>query len=282
MLSVRAPGSSANLGPGFDALAVAVSRGFRFAVGDADEVRPRASSLVPAPDSHPSLAAYRAAGGESKARWIGGDLPAGRGLGYSGAARVSGAYAARIEAGAQEEAARRDAFRIAAELESHADNAAASAYGGLVVTASGRVGRVSLVREPALVVWVPDASTSTARSRAQLPASVPFADAVFNVGRTALLVSALATGSIEDLRVACEDRLHQDLRLARVPASRAALAAALDAGAWGAWVSGSGPSVAAWCDPDRAEDLVAALPPDGRALILGVDHDGARVVSPGS
>ena len=85
-------------------------------------------------------------------------------------------------------------------------------------------------------------------ARRLLPEQVPFDDAVFNVGRTALLVAALAAGDVDALRAATEDRLHQDRRLARVPDSRVAMEAALGAGAWGAWLSGSGPSVAAFVD----------------------------------
>jgi homoserine kinase len=108
-----------------------------------------------------------------------------------------------------------------------------------------------------------------------LPAAVPFADAVHAVGRSALLVAALAAGALDVLRAATEDRLHQDVRLARLPTSRAALEAFLAAGAWAAWLSGSGPTVAAIV-PDG---VTAALPDDGVVLRLAVDRGGARVVA---
>ena len=102
-----------------------------------------------------------------------------------------------------------------------------------------------------------------------------FDDAVFNVGRTALLVAALAAGNVHALRTATEDRLHQDQRFARSPGSRAALEVALEAGAWCGWLSGSGPTIATLCSPEEAEALAAALPRDGRSTVLAMDLEGA-------
>ena len=104
-----------------------------------------------------------------------------------------------------------------------------------------------------MVLWVPSFTTSTDQSRTALGQPVAFEDAVFNIGRTALLVAALAAGDVDALRVATEDRLHQDVRFARSLPSHEALEAALAAGAWCGWLSGSGPSVAALCDPADAE-----------------------------
>jgi homoserine kinase len=106
---------------------------------------------------------------------------------------------------------------------------------------------------------------------------VPIADVTFNIGRTALLVAALAAGEVAALREATRDRVHQDVRLAAAPPSRAALEAALAAGAWASWLSGSGPTVAAMCPVDEAEDLAAAMPEDGHTKILRIDHAGAAI-----
>ena len=114
----------------------------------------------------------------------------------------------------------------------------------------------------AVVVWIPDRRDRDASARRLLPEQVPFDDAVFNVGRTALLVAALAAGDVDALRVATEDRLHQDRRLARARDTRIAIDAALDAGAFAAWLSGSGPSAAAFVDHGDAEPIAAALPHD--------------------
>jgi homoserine kinase len=109
---------------------------------------------------------------------------------------------------------------------------------------------------------------------------VPFGDAVFNVGRTALLVAALAAGDVDALREATEDRLHQDLRMAEAEPSRHALEAGLDAGAWCGWLSGSGPTVALLCAPGDADAIGAALPADGDVKVLGVDLEGATLNPP--
>ncbi|MBA3606643.1 MAG: hypothetical protein H0W46_11870 [Acidimicrobiia bacterium] len=108
---------------------------------------------------------------------------------------------------------------------------------------------------------------------------MPFADAAFNVGRTALLVAALAVGDVAALADATCDRLHQDVRLARAPQSRAALDAALAAGAWCGWLSGSGPSIVALCDPADATRVAAALPAGGVVKRLTIADDGATARS---
>ena len=123
------------------------------------------------------------------------------------------------------------------------------------------------------------APASSATSSAALSHSVAFADAVFNVGRTALLVAALAAGNVHALRTATEDRLHQDQRFARSPGSRAALEVALEAGAWCGWLSGSGPTIATLCSPEEAEALAVALPGDGRSTVLAMDLEGAVIAA---
>ncbi|MCZ7526246.1 MAG: hypothetical protein M5U14_07660 [Acidimicrobiia bacterium] len=169
------------------------------------------------------------------------------------------------------------AFDVARGLEGHDDNVAASLAGGVVVTAAGRVVGVPVAVEPAVVLWVPGQETVTAESRARLADPVPRDDAVFNLGRTALLVAALATGRVEALRDACADRLHQEARLRAVPGADEAIRAALEAGAWSAWLSGSGPSVAAFVEPGREDEVVAALPEGGVPRVTTVDPRGAVV-----
>jgi homoserine kinase len=106
---------------------------------------------------------------------------------------------------------------------------------------------------------------------------VALAAAAFNIGHTALLVAALVTGDRDAFGAAVADRLHQDVRLEHAPASRAALDAAIANGALGAWLSGSGPAIAALCEPGDAARIAAALPPDGRARVVPIDHSGATI-----
>jgi homoserine kinase len=233
----------------------------------------------PAEDGHPSVRAFRQLGGSGPV-WVRSPIPIGRGLGFSGSARVAGLVAALAQRDGPEfdlPDAAEEVLHVATALEGHADNIAASLFGGVVATAGGHAVRVPLGLDPRVVVWIPSSATSTDESRAALCPSVPFNDAVFNIGRATLLVAALAGGDVSALRTATEDRLHQDQRFVSAPASRRALRTALDAGAWCGWLSGSGPTIAALCAPERAADLAAALPSDGRAEVLGVDQDGAVI-----
>lgn len=272
----RVPASSANLGPGFDTLGMALSLYAEVGCGTA----PEADGVHVADEHHPATIAFRRAGGEGPL-WVRSPIPVGRGMGFSGAVRVGGLVAAHTQQHGDDpellDDARHDLLAIATELEGHADNVAASLYGGIVATAGGHAVPIRLSFDPAMVMWVPSFSTSTDESRSKMPAEVPLADVVFNLGRTALLVAALAAGDVETLRIATEDRLHQERRLDAAQPSRAALQAALDAGAWAAWLSGSGPTVAVMCAMDEAEDMAAALPADGHTKILRIDHGGATI-----
>ena len=271
---VRVPASSANLGPGFDALGAALTLHLEIGYWEEGDGHPMAV------EGHPSVQAFRSAGGIGPL-WVRSPIPMGRGLGFSGAARIGGLVAARVQTcgpGLDLAAVAGDILARATVLEGHADNVAASLHGGVVATAGGRAVQIPLAIDPAVVMWVPSFTTSTDQSRTALSPTVSFGDAVFNIGRTALLVAALAAGDIDTLRLATEDRLHQDARFARSVPSHHALTAVLDAGAWCGWLSGSGPSVAALCEPGDADRVAAAYPGGGAVKILGIDPDGAVVV----
>jgi homoserine kinase len=275
---VRVPASSANLGPGFDTLGMALSVHAEVGLGHPGDDTPDGAQAVD--EHHPAMVAFRRHGGEGSL-WVKSPIPVGRGMGFSGAVRVGGLVAAHTQRhGADPDllnGSLLELLQLATTLEGHADNVAASLYGGVVATAGGHAVRVPMSFDPAMVMWVPAFVTSTDQSRTTLPAEVPMADAVFNVGHVALLVAALAAGEVNVLREATRDRLHQDVRLAAAAPSRAALEAALAHGAWAAWLSGSGPTVAAMCAVDEAEALAAALPADGHTKIVRIDHAGAVV-----
>lgn len=274
-MTIRVPGSSANLGPGFDALGLALSTHVLLGVVGDDEAPDTAHECD---DKHPSQVAFARAGGRGRV-WISHSIPMGRGMGFSGAARIAGIVAAEAQQAAGEW--RPDdsrALEIGTALEGHADNVAASLVGGIVAVAGGKVVRIDTPLEHEIVLWVPSYTTSTSESRATLGDTVPFTDAVFNIGRTALLVAALAAGDVDALREATADRLHQDKRLARVPLSREALESGLDAGAWCGWLSGSGPTVAFMCGPSGAPAVAESLPADGSVKRLKTDNEGAVVL----
>jgi homoserine kinase len=173
--------------------------------------------------------------------------------------------------------ARLDAFRVATELEGHPDNAAASALGGLTVAVGGRAIRVPIAMQADVVVWVPGNTTSTKESRTKLAPTVSLDDAVFNISRSSLFVAAMATGDFGALAEAAQDRLHQNVRLAIVPETKRAMRAAVEAGAYASWLSGSGPTMACMVDPLRVSDVLSALPSGGVGHHLRIDVNGPVV-----
>lgn len=267
---MRAPGSSANLGPGFDVLGIAMSR-YAWASD-----QPQGDHCGP---DHIARIAYDQAGGEDEL-WFEFDLEPGRGLGFSAAARAAGAVLAKVQQGHSIEEARQLAYPVVADIEGHGDNAAPSVFGGMHVIAGDWQHRIAAPIPGQLLCWVPELETATDDSRLELPAEISRADAVFNLGRIALLVAAIYEGDLSLLRQATQDRLHQPHRLNRCPVANRAIEAALEHGAAGAWLSGSGPAVAIITDSALAGQVADGLPSEGKVLHLDVDLVGAIVVEP--
>jgi homoserine kinase len=216
------------------------------------------------------------------------DIPPARGLGGSAAALVGGAVAANDLLGRS--MAPPDLLNLVCDLDGHPDNAAPALLGGLVIGTRTPEG-VSAVRlEPEnlkAVVAVPDFAVSTTAARRALPDSVSHKDAVFNVGRSGLLLGALATGEYELLRVAMQDRLHQPYRSHLIPGLEDVIEAALSNEAYGACLSGSGPTILAFAPEEQAEKIAAAMRAafEGRSVqakawALDVDLSGALVEPP--
>lgn len=216
-------------------------------------------------------------------------IPFSRGLGSSASATVAGLVAAGALAGRPIDADR--ALVLACQAEGHADNAAAAVQGGFVVVShvDGDAHAIRLDPPSGLVaaLYIPDRPLSTTAMRAALPATVPFRDAVHNVGAAATIVAAFATGRLELLRGAMEDRLHEPYRARAVyPELPGLVAAARAAGALGAAMSGAGSSVIAFADDDELAAEVGAamarwgtehgLP--GRARLARPRSQGAFVV----
>jgi homoserine kinase len=230
---------------------------------------------------HPGHIAFRSYGGVGDV-WVRSKIPMGRGLGFSGAARVAGVVAAHAQKnGSSVEAltaARKDLLHASTQLEGHPDNVAASLVGGVTASASGEVVRLPLALDPAILAWVPETQTSTEKSRTAIATTLSLGDAVLNIGHTALLMGALASGDIEVLRIATQDRIHQDIRLANAPSSKAALEAALNTAAGCAWLSGSGPTIAVMCAKSDARQIASQLPQSGDVLELTIDQQGAVII----
>lgn len=274
-MTVRVPATSANLGPGFDVMGLALTLYTEVGIVGVDEMLDGARE---AEDTHPAQVAFIRAGGIGRV-WVRNAIPMGRGMGFSGAVRIGGAVAAEVQQqGASWSLATSNALAIGTELEGHADNVAPSLHGGVVITSENIVVQVPVALDLVFVMWVPDFTTSTNESRGKIGPNIALADAVFNISRTAMFVTALQTGNVSLLREATRDRIHQDIRLGASPACKAALDTGLAAGAWCGWLSGSGPTVALMCDPAEAERIAQSLPTDGHAKILTIDTAGATVL----
>lgn len=261
---IRVPASSANIGSGFDVMGMAVERWL-----DIEFAEEGVGS-----EDHLAMRVFRKYGGTGGLK-ITSTIPPARGLGFSASARVGGLLAAAVQKGSALEDCQRWLFLEGTELEGHPDNVAPAVFGGVTVAVGDRVVQVPMALEASLVLWIPNTQSGTKESRGKLPAMVPMADAVFNLGRASLLVAALTTGNTDLLGDATQDRLHQDIRLSTQPGTAAAIEASREAGAWCSWLSGSGPTAAALCHPDDAQRVAAALPEGGEISISAIDNRGA-------
>ena len=288
-VTVRVPATSANLGPGFDTLGIALdlygdvtvtwsdrparfpeNRGEQLALGAANAVyqhagRPRPSGLRVTVQSA---------------------IPVGRGLGASAVLRVGAVIGANILLG--EPFDREMVLRIATELEGHADNAAPALLGGfqVVVWTGAAVVHVGVPLPEGLrcVLFVPELDMPTGESRKLLPRQLERRDAVHNIGRAALLVAALATGRLDALDLATQDVLHQPARSQLFPAMFDIFDAARAAGALCAYLSGGGSSIMALATDNEAaigEAMAARARADGvhgRVIVTRPSQRGAHVI----
>jgi homoserine kinase len=297
-VTVHVPATTANLGPGYDCLGLALGLHNQVTLALADEpgveIDGEGAEALPRDRTHLVLGAVQAAAdaaGESlpvlALRQMN-RIPLARGMGSSSAAIVGGIVAANalLDLGLTE----RQMLDVATAVEGHPDNVAPALLGGLTVCCTLESGEVLVERmdvAPGLscVVAIPDFEVSTHDARKALPESIEHADGVFNLCRVGLIVAALSTGDFGVLGEAMRDRLHQPYRAHLVPGMDNAIAAALDAGAHGAALSGSGPTVAAFVS-ERGEEVGAAMVNALRrvgttavARELPLAAEGARIVS---
>ncbi len=296
-VTVTAPASTSNLGPGFDCLGLAL--GLRnelvLELHDASgppvvEIEGAGAEELPRGEQNMLVVAARQVLPPSlpgrlvfKAR---NRVPLARGLGSSAAAIVSGLWAGAHLLGTLRRS-EDELERMAVALEGHPDNIAPCVHGGLtaslVVDGRARAHRLGIHPSLSAVVCIPDFELSTKKARGVLPETVFLADAVFNASRALLLAKALESGHVSRLPELMKDRLHQPYRAKLVPGLEDALTAAVEHGAAGAALSGSGPAVFAFVEGRNAsvgEAMVRAFSKHGvagRWLSLAVDHQGVRV-----
>jgi homoserine kinase len=267
ILRVRAPATTANIGPGFDCAGAALDLWNELELEPGDG---------PVDREHLGVRAFeRLAPADGWSFQFTDNIPQARGLGSSASIVALGLVAAMI-VGKLERTAD-ELLALGVELEGHGDNLAAALVGGVCLTWGTHIARVADTTPATPIALVPSHRVETAASRAALPDNVPHADAAFSAGRAALLGAALASNSAELFEVALEDKLHEPYRAGSSPLL-GKVRAELPVGALGATLSGAGPTVMVWARNGQAESCVDELQyrfPDDQVIPLTISPTGA-------
>lgn len=285
-LQLSAPSTSANLGPGFDCLGLALNQRNIWVVSVLPGNSPGrcrvvestgggANEEIPVDENHLFFSSWtklhqmsfgpdlflllKDQGFEIELR-AENKTPIARGLGSSAAVRVASAEVYRRLTGAVE----RPAWELAAQLETHPDNAGSAGLGGLFIGTRDQSGRFRALQPTVhecwrVVVAIPDFSLHTAKARACLPTEIPRADSIFNTGRLPFLLEGLRTGDQDFLHLGCQDRLHQNQRASLIPGFHQVMEAAAENGAAASYLSGAGPTMAAFVDGRRGAELAGKV-----------------------
>lgn len=275
-VTVRVPASTSNLGPGFDCLGLALriynditlTRG---GTGKTDPMMRKAGEMF---FNCVGLKPFRFS---CRLR---GEVPISRGLGSSATVRL-GTIIALNELTARP-LRREDLFALCSALEGHPDNAAPASFGGFNIMGAGRRQTFSVSPKLKIVLLIPPFEVATDEARRLLPRTVPHRDAARNVGAACCIAAAFAARRYRQLEGAFEDYLHEPFRAKLVPFFHDAVGAAEEAGALGAFLSGSGSTLAAFTltSPQRIASamLTAANTANARTIITSADNHGARIV----
>ncbi len=295
---VQAPATTANLGPGFDSLGIALALHntveLQPASGPRVEVTGQGAGELPTDETNLCYCAAQRLAEEAgySGHWHlcqQNSIPLARGLGSSSAAIVAGIIAASQALDYPLD--RQEALRLAVEMEGHPDNVAPALFGGLTVCFEQHDGTKAAVALDApeglvAVLAIPDFQVNTQHARDVLPDQVPMCNAVFNTGQAAAVVAMLASGQYDGLADAMRDRLHQPYRAHLVPGMDELIQAAIEAGARGAALSGSGPTIVALAEHDNSQRVQAAMlqagPRTGKnwtGMILSLDSHGVKILT---
>ena len=293
---VRVPGTTANLGSGFDVLGIALRIYNRVRVTPAAHAGPRITSPIAEEARAGATDMVREAATlffrRTRRRVFGfdisitGDVPVARGLGSSTTVLV-GALAA-LDALAGTSLGKEGVFQMAHELEGHPDNAAPATFGGFTASApapeGARVARFPVASRARFVVLVPGFEVRTADARRLLPSNYPKADLVHALGRVAMVTSAFASGDLAMLRGMLDDRVHQPCRTPLIPALPKVIEAGVKAGAVAGWLSGSGSTIVCLAPEGDAQaarvgKAMQRAMPGSRLHVAGADPSGYRVLA---
>jgi homoserine kinase len=270
-VSFRIPASTANLGAGFDALSLALSRYLRISIQPGEEMRLEATgvdaALIPTTEDN-LICRVAAATAKRRGRTlppyhlkIENEIPLARGMGSSAAAIIAGITC--YEALAGDWLSEQEMYRCAFQFENHPDNLAAAFCGNLISAAVADDGTVLVSRltiggKIGAIVVIPSFELSTEKARSVLPDTYSRKDAVYNIQRSALTIAALTTGNWALIREAMRDRIHQPYRAKLIPGLEEILALEIK-GLLGVALSGAGPTVFAFVDPKRSAEIGTAL-----------------------
>ena len=296
-VKVRVPATSANLGPGFDCMGLALTLYNTVTVEPAKQFNIELSGKYTAgiATDEQNLVwktmchLWQAAGFPipTVSLYLENNIPPARGLGSSSAAIAAGLVAANVLAG--NPFTDQQILDLGNELEGHPDNITPALFGGVdlaLPTKQGVMTRI-LASSPPLkaVVVIPDILVKTADARNVLPPEIPRRDAVFNIAHAGLIVEAFLTQDYALLREGMQDKLHQNQRAGLIPGMHDVIRAAMAAGAFGAALSGSGPTIIALCDSSGPEDVQSAMlkaihqhAVKAEALVLKIDPVGAHII----
>ncbi len=297
-VKIRVPGTTANCGPGFDSVGISCSiyNDLELTLSEHGNlniiIEGSGKGIIPTDARNIVCSAVQAVLTRVEQNYKGitikmdNHIPLARGLGSSAAAIVGGLLAANAATGSQLD--KQELFNMATNIEGHPDNVAPALFGGItlsVMEASGaRCLRFMPPNDLSMVVAIPKFTLSTKAAREVLPQTISFADACFNVSRTALLIGSLCKGEFQHLKYALEDKLHQPYRERLIPGMQDVFQAAIDQGALGATISGAGPCLMAFTQCNQkaiGTAMVQAFQDHGiqaTYLVLSIDTEGARII----
>jgi homoserine kinase len=292
MIKIRVPATSANLGPGFDCLGIAlnlyntftfeeIDKGIEF-VGCSEKFKNEDNLVYISMKKCFEKIGYTPSGIRIEMQC---DIPVSRGLGSSAACILAGVMAANEIGGAGLN--RAEILKIAVEIEGHPDNLAPALYGGMAVSIKDKteiyVEKIKLNRELNFCALIPDFTLSTEKSRSVLPKEISYKDALFNIGRTALLITALSNGNMDMLKVGCEDKLHQSYRGKLIENYEDITEKCRELNSKAVFLSGAGPSIMNIIDEENQDfirgitEYIENLENKWTVKPLSVDYSGAII-----
>lgn len=281
MISIRVPATSANLGPGFDVLGLAIDRYNTFTFSKSHHF----------PEDNLIYQAYRKVFDHLDKEiipveiMVKEDIPRARGLGSSAACIVGGIMGANEILG--KPLNRENILKLATEIEGHPDNVAPAIYGGLVASVmEGEniyTGKIPIKNDLAFITLVPNFELSTSEARGVLPSEIPYNHGTYNLGRVSMLITALVTGDNSLIKPGLQDKLHQPYRGKLIPGYDEIIATAYDLGAIGCYLSGAGPTImaiGAGGDGKLIKDIQKFINkdyPDWKMYVHKIDDVGAKI-----